>query len=417
MPSLAERIKGAWDAFVNAASVQFNTGPGFTYKPDRHRLSPTNERTIVSSIINRIGIDVAAISIRHVQLDENERYDSDIKSPLNECFTVEANLDQTGRAFIQDVVMSMCDEGCIAVVPTVTSGSPLSNDKYKIYELRVGKILEWYPEKVKVELYNPHTAKTKELIFPKRSVAIIENPLYSVMNEPNSTLMRLKKKLALLDFVDEQSGSGKLDMIIQLPYIIKTEARKQQAEERRKMIENQLKDSKYGIAYTDGTEKITQLNRSLDNNLLKQIESLTTELYGELGLTANVFNGTADEKEMLNYHNRTIEPIISAIVDEFKRKFLTNKDRKKGQTIMFFKDPFKLVPVGQIADIADRFTRNEIMTSNEFRQVIGMKPSDDPNADVLRNKNISSPAEAQEADAQAAEEKALLEQQEAENYQ
>jgi len=337
-------------------------------------------------------MDVAAINIKHCRLDDNDRFISIIDSKLNECLNLEANLDQTGRAFIQDAVISMLDEGCMAMVPIDTTTNPTTGS-YDILSMRVGKIVEWYPKMVKVRVYNENTGKKEDVIVPKRMVSIVENPLYAVMNEPNSTMQRLIRKLILLDAIDEQSGSGKLDLIIQLPYVIKTEARRQQAEDRRQLIENQLSGSKYGIAYTDGTERITQLNRPVENNLMKQIEYLTSMLYSQLGITQAVMDGTADEKTMLNYYNRTIEPIIAAIVDEMKRKFLTKTARSQKQSIMFFRDPFKLVPVNEMAEIADKFTRNEIMTSNEIRQGIGMTPSDDPKADQLVNSNISQPTE------------------------
>lgn len=389
-----DRLQHAWNAFMNRDPTNWqNNGVGYYYRPDRPRLTRGNERSIVTSVYNRIALDVAAINIKHCRLDENDRFISTIESNLNNCLNLEANVDQTGRAFIQDVVMSMLDEGCVAIVPVDTTFNPSVTGSYDITTMRTGKILEWYPEKIKVKVYNEKTGKKEDIIVPKNTAAIIENPLYAVMNEPNSTMQRLIRKLNLLDVIDEQSGSGKLDLIIQLPYIIKTEARRQQAENRRKDIENQLSGSKYGIAYTDGTERITQLNRSVDNNLMKQIEYLTNMLYGQLGITQTVMDGTADEKTMLNYNNRTIEPIISAIVDEMKRKFLTKTARSQMQSITFFRDPFKLVPVNDIAEIADKFTRNEIMTSNEIRQIVGMKPSDDPKADELRNSNISQAKE------------------------
>lgn len=394
--SFASRLKHAWNAFTNKdPTIEYQSSGGNVsyYRPDRPRFTRGNERSIVTSVYNRIAMDVAAISINHVRLDENGRFTSVINSSLNDCLTLSANLDQTGRAFIQDVVMSMLDEGCIAIVPVDTSIDPKRSGSYEIESMRTGKVIEWRPNHVKVRVYNDKTGFKEDILLPKSSVAIIENPLFSVMNEPNSTMQRLIRKLNLLDVVDEQTSSGKLDLIIQLPYVIKTEARRQQAEDRRKMIENQLSGSKYGIAYTDGTERITQLNRSVENNLLKQVEYLTNMLYSQLGISQEVMDGTADEKTMLNYNNRTVEPIISAIIDEMKRKFLTKTARSQKQSIMFFRDPFKLVPVENVAEIADKFTRNEIMTSNEFRQVIGMKPSDDPRADELRNANISAPNE------------------------
>ena len=394
--SFASRLKHAWNAFTNKdPTIEYQSSGGNVsyYRPDRPRFTRGNERSIVTSVYNRIAMDVAAISINHVRLDENGRFTSVINSSLNDCLTLSANLDQTGRAFIQDVVMSMLDEGCVAIVPVDTSIDPKRSGSYEIESMRTGKVIEWRPNHVKVRVYNDKTGFKEDILLPKSSVAIVENPLFAVMNEPNSTMQRLIRKLNLLDVVDEQTSSGKLDLIIQLPYVIKTEARRQQAEDRRKMIANQLSGSKYGIAYTDGTERITQLNRSVENNLLKQVEYLTNMLYSQLGISQEVMDGTADEKTMLNYNNRTVEPIISAIIDEMKRKFLTKTARSQKQSIMFFRDPFKLVPVENVAEIADKFTRNEIMTSNEFRQVIGMKPSDDPKADELRNANISAPNE------------------------
>ena len=392
--TFGSRLKHAWNAFTNKdpTGPSGDSGAGFYYRPDRPRFTRGNERSIVTSVYNRIALDVASININHVRLDDNDRFTSIISSGLNECLTLNANIDQTGRGFIQDVVMSMLDEGSVAIVPVDTTFDPKVTGSYDINSMRTGKILEWKPKDIKVRLYNDRTGQKEEIWLPKSMVGIIENPLYAVMNEPNSTMQRLIRKLNLLDVVDEQSGSGKLDLIIQLPYVIKTEARRAQAENRRQDIERQLSGSKYGIAYTDGTERITQLNRPIENNLLKQIEYLTVMLYGQLGISQAVMEGTADEKQMLNYNNRTIEPIISAIVDEMKRKFLTKTARSQKQSIMFFRDPFKLVPVENVAEIADKFTRNEIMTSNEFRQVIGMKPSDDPKADQLRNANISDPA-------------------------
>lgn len=384
--SFGSRLKHAWNAFTGNVQTNYrDLGMSYSYRADRPRMSRGNERSIVTSVYNRIALDVAALNVQHVRLDENGRFLSVIDDGLNNCLTLEANVDQTARSFIQDVVISMFDEGSVAIVPDV-SGS------YDIQSLRVGQILDWYPQYICTRVYNEQTGRKEDIVLPKSAVAIIENPLYAVINEPNSTMQRLIRKLNLLDVIDEQSGSGKLDLIIQLPYVIKTEARRQQAENRRKDIENQLSGSKYGIAYTDGTEHITQLNRSVNNNLMSQIEYLTSMLYSQLGITQSILDGTADEKTMLNYNNRTIEPIISAIVDEMKRKFLTKTARSQRQSISFFRDPFKLVPVNEIAEIADKFTRNEIMTSNEIRQVVGMKPSDDPRADELRNKNLSEPS-------------------------
>ena len=389
---LIERIKNGWNAFFNNRDPTYdyrNIGTGYSYRPDRVRFTRGNERSIVTSVYNRIALDVAAIDIRHCRLDENGRFKEYIDSPLDECLNLEANIDQSGRSFVQDVVMSMLDEGCVAIVPIETNKDPNITDSYNIWSMRTGKILEWYPNDVRVRVYNDRTGNKEDILLSKKYVAIVENPLYAVINEPNSTMQRLIRKLNLLDVIDEQSGSGKLDLIIQLPYLIKTDARRSQAEKRRKDIEEQLSGSKYGIAYTDGTEKITQLNRSVDNNLMKQIEYLTSMLYSQLGITQAVLEGTADEQTMLNYTNRTIEPIISAIVDEMKRKFLTKTARSQNQTIAFFRDPFRLVPVNNIAEIADKFTRNEILTSNEIRQIIGIKPSDDPKADQLINSNIN----------------------------
>lgn len=392
---LLDRLQHGWNAFMNKDPTYYvpSIGSGYSIRPDRARFTRGNERSIVTSVYNRIALDVAAINIQHCQLDEDGRFISIKKSGLNNCLTVEANIDQTGRAFIQDVVMSMFDEGCVAIVPVETTLNPKVTGSYDILSMRTGKILEWYPKDVKVRLYNEITGEKEDILLPKSMVAIIENPLYAIINEPNSTMQRLIRKLNLLDVIDEQSGSGKLDLIVQLPYVIKTESRRQQAEMRRKEIEDQLANSKYGIAYADGTERITQLNRSVENNLMNQIEYLTSMLYSQLGITQSVLDGTADEKTMLNYHTRAIEPIISAIVDEMKRKFLTKTARSQYQSIAFFKDPFKLVPVNDLAEIADKMTRNEIMTSNEIRQVIGMKPSNDPKADQLVNSNINQSTE------------------------
>ena len=394
-PSFSSRLKHAWNAFVNNDTTNHyrDVGIGYSYRPDRPRLTRGNERSIVNSVYNRIALDASAMDIQHVRVDKNNRFLSVIDSGLNNCLTLDANIDQTSRAFMQDVVMSMFDEGSVALVPVDTTDDPTITGSYDIDSMRTGQILEWYPKHVKIRVYNENTGQKEDITIPKSTVSIVENPLYSVMNEPNSTMQRLIRKLNLLDVIDEQSGSGKLDLIIQLPYVIKTEARRQQAENRRKDIENQLSGSKYGIAYTDGTEHITQLNRSVGNNLMTQIEYLTSMLYSQLGITQSVLDGTANEETMLNYYNRTIEPILSAIVDEMKRKFLTKTARSQLQSISFFRNPFKLVPVNEIAEIADKFTRNEIMTSNEFRQIIGMKPSDDPKADELRNKNLSASKE------------------------
>ena len=389
--SFGSRLKHAWNAFTGNVQMNYrDLGMSHSYRADRPRMSRGNERSIVTSVYNRIALDVAALNVQHVRLDENGRFLSVIDDGLNNCLTLEANVDQTARSFVQDVVVSMFDEGSVAIVPVDTTTDPNVSGSYDIQSLRVGQILDWYPQYIRARVYNEQTGRKEDIVVPKSAVAIIENPLYAVINEPNSTMQRLIRKLNLLDVIDEQSGSGKLDLIIQLPYVIKTEARRQQAENRRKDIENQLSGSKYGIAYTDGTEHITQLNRSVNNNLMSQIEYLTSMLYSQLGITQSILDGTADEKTMLNYNNRTIEPIISAIVDEMKRKFLTKTARSQHQSISFFRDPFKVVLVNDIAEIADKFTRNEIMTSNEIRQVVGMKPSEDPRADELRNKNLSA---------------------------
>ena len=396
--SFSDRLKHAWNAFTSrdpTPPIQSTVYGGFSYRPDRIYNYRGGERSVVASIITRIAIDVAAIDVKHVRIDENGQFLEEMNSGLNNVLTLEANIDQTSRSFLQDIVQSLLEEGSVCVVPVETSLDPRYTDSYQINTMRVGKIIQWYPQHVKVDLYNDQNGRHQEITLPKKMVAIIENPLYSVMNEPNSTLQRLIRKLALLDVVDEQSSSGKLDLIIQLPYVVKSQTRKNQAEERRKQIETQLTGSKYGIAYTDGTERITQLNRPVENNLLKQVEYLTTMVYGQLGITDEVLKGVADEKTMLNYYNRTIEPILSAIALEFKRKFLTKTARTQGQSIEFYRDPFRLVPVNDMAEIADKFTRNEIMTSNEIRQVIGMKPSDDPKADELNNSNLySDPAAA-----------------------
>ena len=394
MPAFTDRLVHAWNAFMNKDSTRRRyTGRGDYSRPDRIRLSRGNERSIVTSVYNRISMDAAAIDIRHIRLDKNDRYLEDINSSLNNCLTVEANIDQTARAFRQDVVMSMLDEGCIAIVPIDTTDNPEITGAYDIDSLRTGKITEWHPYWVRVEVYNERTGCKQEISMNKSAIAIVENPLFAVINEPNSTMQRLIRKLNLLDAVDEQSSSGKLDLIIQLPYVIKTDARRQQAEQRRKDIEEQLSGSKYGIAYTDGTEHITQLNRAVENNLMKQIEYLTSMLYSQLGITQGILDGSADEKTMMNYYSRTIEPIMSAIVDEMKRKFLTKTARSQLQSIAFFRNPFKLVPVNDMAEIADKFTRNEILSSNEIRQLIGVKPSKDPKADQLVNSNISQPTD------------------------
>lgn len=391
---LLDRLAHAWNAFRNKdPTFGYELGPSYGYRPDRARLSRSTERSIVTSVFSRIAMDASAIDIRHARVDKNGRFLEEIPSGLNRCLTLEANIDQTGRGFIQDAVMSMLDEGCVAIVPVDTDIDPEKSGGIDILSMRTAKILAWYPKHVRLELYNEEEGRRQEIVLAKRTVAIIENPLYAVINEPNSTMQRLMRKLSLLDVVDEKTSSGKLDLIIQLPYVIKTEIRKRQAEQRRKDIETQLAEGKYGIAYTDGTERITQLNRPVENNLMKQIEYLTSMLYSQLGITQSILDGSADEKTMLNYYNRTIEPILSAITQEMKRKFLTKTARSQRQTIAFFRDPFKLVPVNDLSEIADKFTRNEIMTSNEIRQIIGMKPSGDPNADILRNKNLSASAQ------------------------
>ena len=389
--NIGSRLKHAWNAFLNRDPPGSRYyGGGYSYRPDQMRFSRGSERTIINAIYNRIALDAASITINHVKLDENNRFDSIIDSSLNYCLNTEANADQTGRGLIQDIVMTFLEEGVAAVVPEKTNFDPRYSNSYEIYSMRVGVPVEWYPNHVRVRMFNELTGQNEEITFPKKMVALIENPFYSVMNAPNSTMQQLVRKLALLDVVDEQAGSGKLDMIIQLPYVIKSPARREQAEQRRADIEQQLSGSKYGIAYTDGTERIVQLNRSLENNILKSIEYLMNMVYSQLGVTQEILNGTADEKTMNNYMNRIIEPVVSAIADEFKRKFLTKTARTQGQSIMFFRDPFRLAPVSMIAEMADKFTRNEIMTPNEFRQAIGMKPSKDPKSDQLANRNIAS---------------------------
>lgn len=393
-PTLMDRLKNSWNAFRNRDPTIFYNEPGmsYTYRPDRVRFSRGNERSIVTSVYNKIAMDVASVDIRHCRIDENGRYTEDIDSDFNRCLTLEANIDQSHRAFRQDIVMSMFDEGAVAIVPIEAKGDPTLSTSFDIRSMRVGKIVEWFPRSVKVEVYNDRTGKKEKIIMPKKSVAIVENPLYSVINEPNSTMKRLIRKLNILDAIDEQSGSGKLDLIIQLPYTVKGELKEQQANKRRDSIIDQLKGP-YGIAYIDGTEKVTQLNRPVENNLMKQIEYLTNLLYSQIGITPSVMDGTADEKTMLNYNNRTVEPIVSAIVDAMKRSFISRTAMTQGQTIIAFRDPFKLVPINNIAEIADKFTRNEILTSNEIRQIIGFKPSSDPKADRLVNSNIAQPKE------------------------
>ena len=395
MSNLPDRLIHAWNAFTKVDSNYSTSliGPGSGYRPDRNYLSPRSDRSMISAMYNRIAIDVAAVNIEHVRVDEEDHYSETINSGLNDCLKYSANIDQSSREFIMDVVLTMMDDGCAAVVPVDVDTSPIENNSYNIITMRVGRVREWFPSSVRVDLYNDRTGQREELILPKNMIAIITNPLYSVMNEPNSTLQRLMHKLALLDVVDDQSSSGKLDLIIQLPYIIKTEARRQQAEQRRKMIEEQLAGSKYGIAYTDGTERITQLNRAVENNLLEQVKYLETKLYGQMGVSENILNGTAEEKEMLNYYNRTLEPILSAITDNMTRTFLTKTARTQGQRIKFFRDPFRLIESSTLAELADKFTRNEIMSSNEFRAVIGLHKSDDPKADQLINSNLNQPTD------------------------
>ena len=396
MPTFGERIVHAWNAFTSRDPTsryyyREDFGMAYSSRPDKRRLTRGNERSIVNAVYNRIAIDAASIKMVHAKLDENDHYVETIKSGLNYCLNTEANIDQTGRAFMQDVVMSMMDEGCVAIVPVDATIDPKKSASFEVKTLRTAKIIQWFPRHVRVRIYNDRVGRYEEIVVPKSTTAIIENPLYSVMNEPNSTLNRLIRKLNLLDAVDEQSSSGKLDLIIQLPYVVKTDSRRAQAEQRRKDIEMQLSSSKYGIAYTDGTEKITQLNRAVENNLLKQVEYLTSMLYSQLGMTEDILKGTADEKAMLNYQTRTIEPILSAIADELERKFISKTARTQLQAVMFFRDPFRLVPVNDMAEIVDKFTRNEILSSNEVRAILGYKPSDDPRADELRNKNLNDP--------------------------
>lgn len=392
--TLMNRLKASWNAFRNRDPTMFYNEPGmsYSYRPDRPRFSRGNERTIATSVFNKIAMDVAAVDIRHCKVDDNGRYIEDVNSDLNQCLTLEANIDQTHRAFRQETVMSMFDEGVVAIVPIETKGDPTFSTSFDIRSMRTGKIIEWFPRSVKIEVYNDQTGRKERITMPKQSVAIVENPLYSVINESNSTLKRLVRKLALLDAIDEQSASGKLDLIIQLPYAVKGEIKQQQANKRRDDIIDQLRGP-YGIAYIDGTEKVTQLNRPIENNLTSQIEYLTNTFYSQIGITSAIMDGTADEKTMLNYNNRTVEPIVAAIVDAMKRSFLSKTARTQGQTIMAFRDPFKLVPINNIAEIADKFTRNEILTSNEIRQIIGFKPSKDPKADQLVNSNIAQASE------------------------
>ena len=395
MPSLGSRLKHAWNAFLNRSPTYWHgsSGSGYSRRPDRARLTRGNERSIVTSIYNRIALDVASVDLKHCKLDKDGRFIEVIDSGLNNCLTLEANIDQTARSFIQDLVISMFDEGCVAIVPVDTTNNPLLSDSYDVLTMRTGKILEWHPSHVKVRVYNDFKGEKEDVELPKKCVGIIENPLYSVVNEPNSTMQRLIRKLKLLDVTDERTASGKLDLVIQLPYVVKSDTRRDQAEKRRADLEDQLASSAYGVAYIDGTEKVTQLNRPVENNLMKQIEYLTNEVYSQLSLSQAILDGTADEKAMLNYNNRIVAVIVDAIATEIKRKFLSKTARTQGQSISYFTDAFKLVPVSEIAEIADKFTRNEIMTSNEIRQVIGMKPSKDPKADQLVNSNISQPTD------------------------
>lgn len=405
--SMSRRVKNAWNAFMgrDPTTTYLGYGSSSYYRPDRVHLSAVSGRTIITSIFNRIALDVASIDIKHCLLDENGRFKEEVKDGLDNCLTLEANIDQTAKAFIQDVVISMFDEGSIAIAPIDTIGDPTDTESYDIETMRVGQIVGWYPSHVRLNVYNDRTGRKQELIFAKSEVAIIENPLYAVINEPNSTLQRLLHKISLLDMIDDNNSSGKLDLILQLPYTVRSETKKREAEKRLQSLENQLVGSRYGIGYIDATEKVTQLNRSVENNLFHQVEYLTSMLYSQLGITQSVMDGTADEKTMLNYYSRTMVPILSAITVEIKRKFLSKNARTRGHSIEFFQDPFDLVPVSEISEIADKFTRNEIMTSNEIRQVIGMKPSDDPNADVLRNKNLSAPKEGESTVVQQVTEK------------
>lgn len=411
--TFGSRLRHAWNAFFNKdPTITREYGNSYSFRPDRPRFHRGNERTIVTAVFNKIAMDVAALNFYHIREDEDDRFTDIIKSGLNNCLTLEANIDQTHRAFIQDYVMSLFDEGVVAIVPVDTTTDPRNSNSYDVLSMRIGKVIEWFPQHVKVRVYNDQTGEKEDIFLPKKMVGIIENPMFAVCNEPNSTLQRLIRKLAILDVIDEQSGSSKLDLIIQLPYVIKSGLRQEQAEKRRKQIEEQLAGSKYGIAYIDGTERVTQLNRAVENNLMAQIEFLTNMLYSQLGVTKEVLDGSADEKTMLNYTNRTIEPIASAFTNELKRKFLTKTARTQGQSIAFFRDPFKLIPVGELAEIADKMTRNEIMTSNEVRQKIGMKPSKEPQADELRNKNLNQSADAMAAEEVVPEEEALLEEEE-----
>lgn len=394
--SIGSRLRRAWNAFVNNRDPTITPheyGIGYWNRPDRRRFSSGKERTIINAILNRIAMDAAIVDIRHVRLDDDNRYKEDIEDGLNNCLTLEANLDQTGRAMRQDAFLSMLDEGLIAVVPVETTKDPNLSESYDILQLRIGKVIEWFPQHVRVRVYNERTGQPEDIFLTKHQVALVENPFYAVMNEPNSILQRLIRKLNLLDAVDEQVSSGKLDLIIQLPYVVKNDIKQKQAETRRQAVEDQLRGSQYGIAYIDGTERVIQLNRPVENNLLKTVEYFTSMLYSQLGITQGIMDGTADEKTMLNYNKRVIEPIVSALVDEMKRKFLSKTARTQKQSIMFFNDPFRLVPTNDIAEIADKFTRNEIATSNEIRQAIGMKPSSDPKADELRNSNLNHPDE------------------------
>lgn len=408
-----DRLKHAWNAFAeygndppNSNSFYYSKykdlGMVSTYRPDRVYFTRGQERSLVSTVYNRIAIDVAGVDIKHVKVDDDERFMSVVDSGLNDCLSFQTNKDQTARAFVQDIVMSMFDEGCVAVLPIDTSINPNKTSSYDILTMRVGKILQWYPDYVMVEVYNDRNGKKEQITVPKKTTAIIENPLYAIMNEPNSVLQRLITKFNLLDAIDAQTGSGKLDLIVQLPYVIKTEMRRDQAEKRRSDIERQLTESKYGIAYTDGTEKITQLNRPVENNLMKQIEYLTSMLFSQLGITQAILDGTADEKTMLNYMSRTVKPILRAITEEMGRKFITKTGRSQGQRIMYFNNPFELIPVSNLADLADKFTRNEIMSPNEVRQIVGLKPVQNEKADELRNRNLNEVSEMENASTQDA---------------
>lgn len=392
MPTFLERLQQGWNAFRgrDRPSSPMEYGAGYSYRPDRYRTRFSNERSIINAIVNRIAVDASSIEMVHARVNQNGRYEETIQSSLNNAMTIEANTDQTGRALFLDGIESMCDEGCVAVVPVDTSTNP-ETGAYSIYTLRIGKIVQWYPQHVRIRLYNERTGRNEEITMEKSTVAIVENPLYAIMNEPNSIFQRLLRKMALLDAVDEQTSSGRMDLIVQLPYTVRSEAKQQYAEKRRAEIEQQLTGSKYGVAYIDATEHIVQLNRPVENNLMSQIEYLTNMMYSQLGITPEILNGTADEKTMLNYYNRIIEPILCAFSDEFKRKFLTKTARSQGQSILFIRDPFKLASINSIAEMSDKFTRNAILSSNEIRGILGFKPSDDPEANKLKNNNLNHP--------------------------